>query len=243
MSMKLLQWNILYLDSIDKIDDIIKELKKFDADIVCLQEVSETYNSNTIDKLLKSYKYSEFAYADEKKLENRIQGNAILSKYPIIEKKEHLISPRHDYENNIKREGRVYLEVDILLPSNEKITVSTVHNSLYKKHRPRGAELDITLALISKHTKRFIFAGDLNSTPDDPYVKNIQKYLCHSGPSMEEKTCTTKPRTFDDGSKEPYLNLRIDYVFNTPDIKILDSKIIKTQMSDHLPIMTKFKIT
>ena len=186
MKLKVLQWNILYTDSINKIDEIIKQLKKFDADVYCLQEVSEYYDSGVIEKLLKAFPYGAYAYADEKRIENRVQGNAILSKYPIIEKNEVLIAPRHDYENNIKREGRVYLECMLNINGN-KIIISTLHHSLKKPNKPRDKEENLTKELLKENTKNFIFTADLNTTPEEDYIKELKNILKHCGPNENEK--------------------------------------------------------
>ena len=241
MKLKVLQWNILYTDSTNRIDEIIKELKKFNADVYCLQEVSEYFNSDTIEKLLKAFPYGAYAYADEKRNENRVQGNAILSKYPIKEKKEVLIAPRYDYDNNIKREGRIYLEC-ILNVNGKEIKIATLHHSLKKPNRPRDEEEKLTKELLKQNTKDFIFTADLNTTPEEDYFKELKNILTHCGPNENEKTCTTKPRIFADGTKEEYLSLRIDYVFSTPDMKVNTAKILNTEMSDHLPIEVEFEL-
>jgi len=45
MKIKLLQWNILYKENID---NIISELKRIDADIVCVQELWFEKGSNAV---------------------------------------------------------------------------------------------------------------------------------------------------------------------------------------------------
>ena len=53
--MKLLQWNIW---NNEKIENIAKELKRFDADVACLQEVCVTENDfSVINKLRQVYPF------------------------------------------------------------------------------------------------------------------------------------------------------------------------------------------
>lgn len=241
MVLKVLQWNILFSDSLEKMDEIIDEIKRFNADVYCLQEVSEIYNSNIIDKLLKVLPYSAFSYADEKRFENRIQGNAIISRYPLINTSDVLISPRHDYEQNIKREGRSYLECEVVV-NNKNFTLATTHLSLKKPNRSRHEEENILLKLLNKHNKNYIFTGDLNSIPSDSFIEKVKDILKHCGPNENEKTCTTKPRLLKDGTTEPYLGLRIDYIFASRELKVKSAKILKIELSDHLPIMVEFEL-
>ena len=72
-------------------------------------------------------------------------------------------------------------------------------------------------------------------------VKKIQKILRNCGPNIKEKTWTTKP--FDlNGFKATGLNWRLDYIFATKDLKVTNSQIIKTEYSDHLPLIVEFEV-
>ena len=62
------------------------------------------------------------------------------------------------------------------------------------------------------------------------------------GPDYHEKTWTTKPFSYN-GFSENSLNWRLDFVFGTKDIKVISSEIIKTDLSDHLPILIKIEIS
>jgi len=59
---KLLQWNICINENIDT---VIEELQRFDADIVCIQELMIKDNDTTnLDKLKSVYPYVFFDIAD-----------------------------------------------------------------------------------------------------------------------------------------------------------------------------------
>ena len=86
-----------------------------------------------------------------------------------------------------------------------------------------------------------IFTGDLNITPNTESIKLIEKHLKNCGPNYNESTWTTKPFDFM-GFKETKLKWRVDYVFASKDVKVLNSKIIKTKYSDHLPILVEIEV-
>ena len=75
--MKILQWNILYKEDIN---NIVKELKRIDSDIVCIQELYliNEYNSK-INALKEIYPYVYYEVADILQ-DGGKQCNAILSK-------------------------------------------------------------------------------------------------------------------------------------------------------------------
>ena len=86
----------------------------------------------------------------------------------------------------------------------------------------------------------FIFTGDLNLSPNAKSIRLIEKELKHCGPDYKEPTWTTKPFSFM-GFEETKLKWRLDYIFASKDVKIINSKIIKTRYSDHLPIILEIE--
>lgn len=134
----ILQWNIWskenYVNTIDFI-------KKIDADIVTLQEIRQNdpnHNFADVARLLgKSMGYNmhyvpaHFWYLEDGS--KKLQGNAILTKFPIVEKRHKFLQDidennLHDYA----KEGRIYLEADINLEGTN-ISVGTTHLSYNHK--------------------------------------------------------------------------------------------------------------
>lgn len=91
------------------------------------------------------------------------------------------------------------------------------------------------------NTNRLIFTGDLNVAPNTESIRQIEKRLVHCGPDYRKPTWTTKPFSYN-GFEEDKLRWRLDYAFATKDIKVINSKIIKTKHSDHLPILIEIEI-
>ncbi|NTU73960.1 hypothetical protein HGB07_07440 [Candidatus Roizmanbacteria bacterium] len=240
--MKLLQWNIWYKE---KIENIAQTIKTIDPDIVCLQELGvysvanpDAHTAHKLQSLLGLNMY----YKDAQKWEgaHSEQGNAILSKYPII---------RSDYEYiqvstesiDYSKEGRVYVEVSLQI-DKKIIAIGTTHMSYthqFQETHEKKKETDNLVNVLKTKKASFIFTGDLNTTPESYTIKEIEKYLTNAGPSFQKNTWTTKPFDYQ-GFTESKLNWRLDYVFHSPDLRALSAEVIQTNYSDHLPLLVEF---
>lgn len=244
MNITLIQWNVWLKE---KPQNTLRLLKRINPDIICLQELSQNYyRTNFIDtpKYLSGklgYNYS-FAMAQKWPTENgdKIQGNGILSRYPIINSKKKWIRPidnnnYYDYTN----EGRIALLVDIKI-GDKIVTVITTHLS-YSNYLTESAskieEEDTFLQLLEDKHSCTIITGDFNLEEKSRLIGLMEQKFQHVGPDYRHKTWTTK--SFDhNGFKSDKLKWRLDYVFATKDINIIKSQTIKTVFSDHLPIFT-----
>jgi endonuclease/exonuclease/phosphatase family metal-dependent hydrolase len=232
---KILQWNVWYKENVQRVLD---ELKRIDADIVCLQELTHGY--------VKEYDYSTWEYiAHNLNLEfcyqeipiirtdtEWLQANAIFSKYKIVSKKMQWLHTPADDKNH-KDQYRGYLEAALDL-NGRTLSIGTTHMS-FGTDPDNDKELQRLLSVVKSHKKDFILAGDLNVTPDSRRIKELSKYLNHAGPSFGENTWTNKPFDLPE-FKASTLDWRYDYIFATKDINTSEAKIIKTDVSDHLPV-------
>lgn len=251
MKIKILQWNIWYQE---KVENILKVIKRLDPDILCFQEVTigSKFNdkrdvAKTIaEKLNYDYNFSsahkyEFPFTPQG--ETNYGGNAIFSRYPIIKNSNFpIINPEDSL--SLKYERRTCAVSDIKINSKKTLKVATTHKSYSNRFIEDEEKIKETQKLIEffrKNNKNLIFTGDLNLTPDSKSIKLIEKELNHCGPDYSRPTWTTKPFSFLD-FKEEELRWRLDYVFVSKDIKIINSEIIQTKYSDHLPILTEIEI-
>jgi len=246
VKIKLLQWNIWYKEDIANVVELIKQLG---PDVVCLQElgIKSTSNPDIADtaeyvaEKTGMYFYHEEAQRWDNDTEMDAICNGIFSKYPISRTfTKHVQEPTKeciDYAH----EGRIYIECDLKI-GNEIITIGTAHLSYvpwFKITDEKKLEVDNLLAHIKD--KKYVFSGDLNSTPNSYTIEHLSKKLSHCGPDYSENTWTTKP--FEHGGfKEDKLSWRLDYVFASRDMNCVDSEVINTDYSDHLPILTTFEL-
>lgn len=249
MKLSVLQWNIWYKDDPVK---IAKEIKKINPDIVYAQELIEYRNKgsiiNTAKILAKQLGFNYYSHQAEtwdNREDKESQGNAIYSKLPIKKSRfTYIQKPKHN-PLDARHEGRVYVEIDVQV-GDTILSLGTTHLSYshkFKLNKLRKKEIDNLLAIIKKKKRNYIFAGDLNSTPQSYTIKKLESFenLKHAGPDYKENTWTTKPFNYH-GFIENDLNWRLDYIFTTKDLNITKAKIIKTKLSDHLPIYLQIDI-
>jgi endonuclease/exonuclease/phosphatase family metal-dependent hydrolase len=105
----------------------------------------------------------------------------------------------------------------------------------------RLAEADKLYEAVQENHEKFILAGDMNAKPDSPIVKKLEEMFIHADPNTDRPTWTTKPFSYQ-GFEANSRDWRLDYVFATEDINILENRIIDTHYSDHLPILTEIQI-
>lgn len=251
MRLKILQWNIWFQE---KTENIIKVVQKINPDILCFQEVTIGSNYNNkkdvakiISKKLKfNYNFSnahKYEFPITPKDESNYGGNGIFSKFPIIKNSNFpIINPKDS--KDFPYERRTCAVSKIKINNKKTITIATTHssyNSRFTENEEKLKEIKKLVNFFKKNKEKLIFTGDLNITPNTKSIKLIEKYLINCGPSYEKPTWTTKPFSFMD-FEETKLRWRVDYVFATKDIRIINSKIIKTKYSDHLPILVEVEI-
>lgn len=246
MLVRLLQWNVWYLEELDRIARQVEELS---PDILCLQELCTNSSVNpgvsTGHELaarlgLRSFIQTAQTWTGWNK---DSQENGILSRFPLERTASVFIrEPGARESRDFSQEGRVYLEADLNIDGH-KLTVGTTHLSYshgFKRTEARSAEYARLLSLL-KARKGFVFTGDLNSPPDSEIVQELSTRYVNCGPSFSACTWTTKPFECS-GFVETGLNWRLDYVFASSDIKVVSSRIVETQVSDHLPILTELEL-
>lgn len=197
-------------------------IKKCDADIVGLNEIrgagihpEYTAQTETLSKLtgLKNYYFGpalKFAWGP--------YGNSFLSKYPII-KAETIPVPN---PNPKKYDG--YYETRCLLKvtlSND-LTVLVIHFGL----NPDEQENAVKTVVENLKSQKCVLMGDFNVTPDDELLKPIRNKMIDTADFFDIEK-------FSYPSDNP--KRKIDYIFVSPDIKIISADIPNIIASDHLP--------
>jgi endonuclease/exonuclease/phosphatase family metal-dependent hydrolase len=245
MKLSVLQWNVWFRENADNIVQFIQEQ---DADIVCLQELTQNSTTNPLRDIpaeLAALGYHAVykPALQQSGKENIVMGNGIFSKFPIVGQRQVFVQHEDPKSNNYAHENRIYIEAAIKA-DDTYFTVGTVHLSYiteFQINEQKRREVDTLISAIAQNAQRYIFTGDLNSLPDSYTVEGLRKTLKSAGPDYTQATWTTKPFSYE-GFEANTLEWRLDYVFTTPDIAVLDSRIIKTEFSDHLPILTTIEI-
>jgi endonuclease/exonuclease/phosphatase family metal-dependent hydrolase len=97
------------------------------------------------------------------------------------------------------------------------------------------------LDYLASITSPFVIAGDLNAVPTSDLVTKLHSKYINLSPDLSEPTWTTKPFSHE-GFEVDTLSYRLDYVFGSKKVEAISSKIINTEYSDHLPIITEVEV-
>lgn len=232
--MKIITFNtqhcLNYLEQKIDFEIMANTIKSIDADIVGLNEMRDEgeaadYQAQT--RILSELTGMEhFFFAKAIDVEgNNPYGNAFLSKIPI---KSAEVVPIPDPE--VKGDGDWYETRCILKAVLENdVVVLVTHFGLY----PDEQQLAIDTVLKTLEDKKCILMGDFNVKPDDRLLLPIRQRMIDAADAIGEEKLSFP-------SDEP--NRKIDYIFVTPDIKVVSADIPAIVASDHRPHIAEVDI-
>lgn len=218
-----------------RIANVIRESK---ADLIGLNEVDRYFSkrSSYVDQIswLAKELNMDHAYGQaislhpKGSLEFREYGNAILSRYPVIDKQNHLFL----YRSRLM-ENRSLLEVHIELPQ-QLLKSYVTHLSLNPFIHNR--QTNFILQHCRNHSLPTIIMGDWNmSTKSRAWRKVTREFVdvCHKG----EKNCyytfpSSRPKS------------QLDYIFVSRDLHVDSVDVVHydPSASDHLPLQAALTI-
>lgn len=206
-----------------------KTIKDIDADIVGLNEMRGEGNNPEYTKQveilaqLTGMKYYYFAPALNLN-GNGLYGNGFLSKIPIL-KAETIIIPDPEVKKyNKYYETRCLLKV--LLEG--EITVLVTHFGLNIDEQENA----VKTVLENVSDKKVILMGDFNLLPNSPILSPIKNKLQDTA---QKFNC----EKFSFPSDAP--NCKIDYIFVSDDVEVLNADIPPIIASDHRPHIATIK--
>lgn len=243
MKLKILSYNIHKGFTIGNRDFILEQirlaLRETNADILFLQEVLGDHLNNKIPdwKTAIQFEYiadmvwPHFAYGKNAVYPEGHHGNAILSKFPIIEWQNHSISTN-------RFEQRGLLKTRVMIPELEKeLLLCNTHLDLTQNGRNLQTEMLVKHMTPEKDCP-WVLVGDFNDwnkklTPKIEKELNAQEVF---------KTLHGKcPRTFP--SFLPTLSLDRIFVHNLTPIKAVALKEAHWKnLSDHLPLYVEIDL-
>lgn len=232
MKVKILSWNIwwggVYLDK------VIKFLLASHADIIALQEVTQTPEgeNNTAAMLADKFgmRYVYVTAVDARKFGKPfVAGNAILTKLPILSSKTQTLGVK---------DTRKAILADIKTQNGivHMITTHLVHTHQKPSEEQEKQAADLVAFALKKHT---VICGDFNATPDSRAVSIVQEQFQRVD-RINDPTWCVYPEEMDGCVKD--LSVRLDYFFTTSDIKAANFRIEKSDGSDHLPISMTIEV-
>lgn len=227
--MKIMTYNIVHcwnvISKVIEYPKLADVIKKYDPDIVGMNEVrhkgeiaGEYENQVGILSDLTNIPYNFFAKAIELDGGHNPYGNGMLSKLPIMNA-EVIEIPDPD-----PKTGTVYYETRCLLKAKLEggITVLITHFGL----NPDEQENAVETVLANLEDKKCILMGDFNITPDNPLIAKIKE-------KMKDVADITNNPLYSWPSDAP--NMKIDYIFVSPDIEVTATEVPVIECSDHCP--------
>lgn len=208
-------------------DAVVAELRKLDADIVCLQEVIEPRgNASTpnqtreIATALGMNWYSQGGRLDEA----RNQCLAILCRAPLSEPQTPTTAAERNYAvvATTRWKGQPLRIVCVHLAGTYKLNAEHVS----KTSLDRTRDWEALLKTVPEWRTATVLAGDFNTLPAAPQFDTLAESLVSAG---------------DPGPTFPSQSpaLRLDHVWLTRDLLVQSSQSADTQSADHRPILVE----
>jgi endonuclease/exonuclease/phosphatase family metal-dependent hydrolase len=258
-----------YEKSLDKFSS---EIKAWDADIVCLQEVDlGASRSHNINQALYVAKKAGYPYVAEAAtwLSNYIpfpywpiknnfgkmrSGGAILSRYPLIGHEViSLAKPMSQpWWYNLFYLHRYFQKVTVDIDGN-KFKLINLHLEAFDKE-DRKSQIEKLVSIIGQD-KTDLITGDFNILPASATKRsgfdNGDEYRNDSGYNVMLKSGLSEVIPDEIYAKDEAKfftfpswkpDRRLDYIWYQPSLKMMMAEVLSSSSSDHLPLKATFQI-
>lgn len=247
---KLLSCNVKFFGfSNDDCEQTLKYINSSGADIVCMQEFGYYKNKQPTFQSIKSRlrKYPYIHISEGTGTPKGIQKHVVtFSKYKIIQKKEiDLMSPYHSalvsyikIGDDTLRLFNCYLESNKLTPDEKQLDDEESLQNIFKKisnaSAKRWEQAKKIVDEIGSEQKNTIVCGDLNDVPNSRTYNVLRGNMNDAFISLRRGLGIT--------FHENIYNFRIDYIFASKDIRLLNFTLDRQDISDHYPIIAAFDL-
>jgi len=194
----------------------------YGADIVGLNEMrgegSNPDYTEQVERLAKLTGMKYFYFAKAIDFPGGPYGNGFLSKIPIVKAETVLIPDPNPKKYDGYYETRCVLKAEL----EGGVTVIVTHFGL----NPDEQENAVSTVIGHIRGEKCILMGDFNVKPENPLLKGIRE-------KMKDTADCFDTELFSFPSDAP--NRKIDYIFVSRDIDVLDADILSVIASDHRP--------
>jgi endonuclease/exonuclease/phosphatase family metal-dependent hydrolase len=229
-ALRVMTYNIhqgINADLMVDLESIADAIASENPDVVALNEVNRARATNGfLDVLPYLSRRLGMPYIFGANYQDGQYGNAILSRYPIIEWEN------THYINNTT-EIRGALRAVIQTPAGEVIFFSTHLDHISGENDARLEQVTELLALWGG-AERTVILGDLNAVPDTPEISAL-----YAAGFVDVLLAARQGDVFTFWDPIPTPGRRIDYIFLSPDMLIGNVWVPRTRASDHLPVVAE----
>lgn len=227
MKLKIMSYNIQhaknYISKEINYDALVNAIKEINPDVLSLNEVYSSGFNNTEEgqaKIIADKLGYNYYFGKATTIRGIEYGNAILSKYEINDPQ--VIKIR----NPLFKIGKNHFETRSMIKAKiNDITFIVSHFGL----NPSEQKNAVKKVLKNLDNKKCILMGDFNMTPDNLLIKEIKNNMIDNANMLREEL-----KTFP--SDKP--NIKIDYIFTSKDIDVLNFEIPELIVSDHRPVIS-----
>ena len=159
--------------------------------------------------------------------EEPIWGNALLSRYPILDSGESDLP----LEGTTMRRGYLWAKIDLGEEQPLLVIVTHLHH-IEKDSQIRQVQVPVILDFWNNQSQTLL-VGDLNAEPDSAEMVLIAK-----AGLIDSWLESGVGEGYSYYATDPYK--RIDYLWSSPDLEVIDIEVIQTPASDHLPVVGVF---
>lgn len=235
MQLKVLSWNI-WLDG--DLDGIVEFIRAADADIIGLQEVIPEREPDILKSIEGLGYHSAFDSVTELRKDGKKMGNAIFSRNEIKSSQTHIL---YETDNRLSSEveRRLALQADIQV-NDTILHVFSTHLAHTHQKQSNIQDLQVENLIKLLPAEKTIVTGDFNATPVSGVIQRMRGVLNDSDPSGAP-TWSVYP----DGCKVCNLkgiDVRLDYIFASKDLKAHSPAIGNSKASDHLPVTVTIEL-
>jgi endonuclease/exonuclease/phosphatase family metal-dependent hydrolase len=226
------------IDNLARVAELIRQTA---ADVVLLQEVDRgTTRSGIVDQpeVLSRLTGFRMAFGRSLMYQGGDYGIAVLSRWPITSQRTVPLPVDPPQERSgSSHEPRVALQANIASPVG-KVTVINTHIDASRDDRWRRQEIATVLAVADSSTGILLLGGDLNSTPESAIQQAVRSRGLRDAwtvcGAVRDSAGFTYPA--DSGVK------RIDYLYFRPEVSCSRAEVIRTQASDHRPLVVDVRV-
>jgi endonuclease/exonuclease/phosphatase family metal-dependent hydrolase len=196
-------------------------IEEQDPDIIALQEISRGWLiSGGVDMLSWLSQRLEMPYVSNPTADD-LWGNAILSKYPIINYSNYTLPP----DDLVLERGFTAVTID--LGNSDLQVIATHFHHIEEDSAIRQQQAPIILAY-ANNAAATVILGDLNARPNSPEMEMFEQ-------AGLRDTLSDQPQAFTYHTADLYE--RIDYIWLSADLVLLESYVPFSQASDHLAVV------
>ncbi|WP_127588464.1 endonuclease/exonuclease/phosphatase family protein [Paenibacillus koleovorans] len=257
MRLKLATFNICHGMGIDKVTDLgrtIEVIRASGADLIGLQEVDRHFGERSgwedQPERLSHALGMHVAYGPNLELEEdpqhpgvrRQYGTAILSRYPVEYAHNHplpqVIVPGAWNEKRGILEAHIRIGGRLVRFLNTHLGLAAEERSLQTKVLSELVDAGSTGNLSSSP---IVLTGDFNTSPEQMELASIGLLLQDSYATAHEGAHGETFLILDPGKKpeQARADRCIDYIFVSSALRVVGSEVLRTYVSDHLPIVTE----